>query len=104
NFVIVSSASRSDLGAEAGVFNVAFQVGGSVVGLVVLTAVAQGVEKGFGDDILPAGELSRIGYQNVYYSCVVLCAAGLLIRFFAIEAPESMHGSFFRSRSVRTAC
>ncbi|KAK8160295.1 major facilitator superfamily domain-containing protein [Phyllosticta citrichinensis] len=45
NFVVVSSASRSDQGAAAGVFNVALQVGGSVVGLAVLTAVAQGVEK-----------------------------------------------------------
>ncbi|KAH6665535.1 major facilitator superfamily-domain-containing protein [Halenospora varia] len=42
NFLIISSASKSDQGAAAGVFNVALQVGGSVVGLAVLTALAQG--------------------------------------------------------------
>ncbi|KAK8151159.1 major facilitator superfamily domain-containing protein [Phyllosticta citrichinensis] len=74
NFVVVSSASRSDQGAAAGVFNVALQVGGSVVGLAVLTAVAQGVEKRYGDERLPAGELSRF-------------------------LPESMKGSLSRSES-----
>ncbi|KAK8196382.1 hypothetical protein BKA81DRAFT_282007, partial [Phyllosticta paracitricarpa] len=96
NFVVASSASRSDQGAAAGAFNVALQVGGSVVGLAVLTAVAQGMEKRYGDKNLPAGELSRVGYQSVYYSCVVLCAVGLLISIFAIEVPESMRGSLFR--------
>ncbi|KAK8235180.1 putative aminotriazole resistance protein [Phyllosticta capitalensis] len=96
NFVVVSAASRSDQGTAAGVFNVALQVGGSVLGLAVLTAVAQGVEHRYGDAGRPAGELGHVGYQSVYYSCVVLCVVGLVISVCAIEVPESMRGSVFR--------
>ena len=93
NFVVVSSASRSDQGAAAGVFNVALQVGGSVLGLAVLTAVAEGIEKTYGDANLPQGELSTIGYRSVYYSCVILSGIGLFLSVFAITVPESMRGS-----------
>ena len=85
NFVVVSSASRSDQGAAAGVFNVALQVGGSVVGLAVLTAVAEGVEKGHDNHDLARGELSDVGYRSVYYSCIILSSIGLLLGIFAIR-------------------
>ena len=90
NFVVVSSASKSDQGTVAGVFNVALQVGGSVLGLAVITAVAQGIEEKYGDASLPAGALSNIGYRSVYYSCLILCVIGLFISLFAIDVPESM--------------
>jgi len=96
NFVVVSSASRSDQGAAAGVFNVALQVGGSVLGLAVLTAVAEGIEKTYGDANLPQGELSTIGYRSVYYSCVILSGIGLFLSVFAITVPESMRGSVWK--------
>jgi MFS family permease len=96
NFVVVSSASRSDQGAAAGVFNVALQVGGSVVGLAVLTALAQGVEKRYGGKGVPAGELSYVGYRSVYFACVGLCLIGLVLSALAIEVPECMRGSFWK--------
>lgn len=98
NFVVVSSASRSDQGAAAGVFNVALQVGGSVLGLAVLTAVAEGIEKTYGDPSLPRGELSNIGYKSVYYSCIILSGVGLLLSLFAIKVPESMQGSVWKPK------
>ncbi|KAF3005605.1 hypothetical protein E8E13_001997 [Curvularia kusanoi] len=98
NFVVVSSASRSDQGAAAGVFNVALQVGGSVLGLAVLTAVAEGIEKTYGNPDLPRGELSDIGYRSVYYSCIILSGIGLLLSLFAIKVPDSMRGSIWKPK------
>ncbi|UPX11166.1 uncharacterized protein EKO05_0001788 [Ascochyta rabiei] len=98
NFVVVSSASKSDQGAAAGVFNVALQVGGSVLGLAVLTAVAQGVEMTYGDAHLPRGELGGLGYRSVYYSCVILSGIGLFLSVFAIRVPKSMHGSIWKNK------
>ena len=90
NFVIVSSASKSDQGIVAAIFNVALQVGGSVLGLAILTAVAQGIDKRFGvGQSHPNGQLSQIGYQSVYYSCVILCGVGLFLSLFAIKIPDN---------------
>lgn len=96
NSVIVSSASRSDQGAAAGVFNTALQVGGSTLGLAVITAVAQGIQNKYGQVELANGSLGRIGYQSVYYSCAILCFIGLLLSVFAIEIPQSMQGSIWK--------
>jgi len=100
NFVVVSSASKSDQGAAAGVFNVALQVGGSILGLAVLTAIAQGIEKKYGLQDMPPGALSHVAYQSVYYSCVILCVIGLVISIFCISVPESMAGSIWKRKSV----
>ncbi|EPE32051.1 MFS general substrate transporter [Glarea lozoyensis ATCC 20868] len=96
NFVVVSTATKSDQGAAAGVFNVALQVGGSVVGLAVLTAVAQGMERKYGGGDVTDGGLTHVGYQSVYYSCVILCVVGLGLSLFAIDVAESMRGSFWK--------
>ncbi|DAA78966.1 TPA_exp: Uncharacterized protein A8136_2751 [Trichophyton benhamiae CBS 112371] len=92
NFVVISSASKSDQGVVAGVFNVALQVGGSVLGLAVLTAVADGINKKYGDS--KAGVLSLVGYQSVYYSCTILCAVALVLSL-VIEVPDAMKGSIW---------
>lgn len=90
NFVVVSSASKSDQGVVAAVFNVALQVGGSVLGLAILTAVAQGMDQKYGTkQSHPGGQLSEVGYQSVYYSCIILCAFGLFLSLFAIKIPEN---------------
>ena len=90
NFVVVSSASKSDQGVVAAIFNVALQVGGSVLGLAVLTAVAQGIDKKYGGGQPHAeGQLSEVGYQSVYYSCIILCGIGLFLSLFAIKVPDS---------------
>lgn len=90
NFVVVSSASKSDQGVVAAVFNVALQVGGSVLGLAILTAVAQGIDKKFGiGQSRPNGQFSQVGYQSVYYSCIILCGVGLFLSLFAIKIPDS---------------
>ncbi|KAM0803216.1 major facilitator superfamily domain-containing protein [Usnea florida] len=90
NFVVVSSASKSDQGVVAAIFNVALQVGGSVLGLAVLTAVAQGIDKKYGIRQPHAeGQLSEVGYQSVYYSCIILCGIGLFLSLFAIKVPDS---------------
>ena len=99
NFLVVSSASKSDQGAVAGVFNVALQVGGSVLGLAVVTAVAQGVQEKFGKGDLSLGSLSKIGYESVYYTCAALSAVALLVCMFAIEIPEGMRGSLWMKRA-----
>lgn len=96
NFVVVSSASAADQGAVAGVFNVALQVGGSVLGLAVITAIAQGIQKRYGDPSVPKDSYSRIGYQSAYYSCVILCFIALLLSVFAIEIPERMQGTLWK--------
>ncbi|KAJ1705463.1 aminotriazole resistance protein [Aspergillus flavus] len=96
NFVIVSSASRADQGAVAGVFNLALQVGGSVLGLAVITAIAQGIQRRYGEPSLPKDAYGRIGYQSAYYSCVILCFVALLLSVFAIDIPPSMQGTVWK--------
>ncbi|KAF4302306.1 hypothetical protein GTA08_BOTSDO09611 [Botryosphaeria dothidea] len=89
NVIIVSAATRSDQGAAAGVFNVALQVGGSVVGLAGLTALAQGVEERYGDGRMIVGEA---GYRGVYYGCLGLCVVGLVVGAFGVDVPEGIGG------------
>ena len=90
NFVVISSASKSDQGVVAAIFNVALQVGGSVLGLAILTAVAQGIDKKYGSpQSHPEGQLSQVGYQSVYYSCIILCGVGFFLSLFAIKIPDS---------------
>ena len=96
NFVVVSSASKSDQGAVAGVFNVALQVGGSVLGLAVLTAVADGINQRLGGPDADPDRLSKIGYQSVYYSCIILCVLALALSLFAVKVPDSMKGSIWK--------
>lgn len=90
NFVVVSSASKSDQGVVAAVFNVALQVGGSVLGLAILTAVAQGMDRMYGTKQSHLdGQLSEVGYKSVYYSCIILCGVGLFLSLFGIKIPDS---------------
>ena len=99
NFVVVSSASKSDQGVIAAIFNVALQVGGSVLGLAIVTAVAQGVDDRYGNKQSHTdGQLSEIGYRSVYYSCIILCGLGLFLSLFAIKIPNS--GSFANKDSI----
>lgn len=95
NFVVVSSASKSDQGAVAGVFNVALQVGGSVLGLAVLTAMADSINTRFGKSGASPGELSQVGYRSVYYSCIILSAIALMISLFGVRVPDAMRGSIW---------
>ncbi|KAK2877849.1 hypothetical protein FQN49_001142 [Arthroderma sp. PD_2] len=96
NFIVVSAASKANQGVAAGVFNVALQVGGSVLGLAVVTAIAQGIQRKYGDPSSKQGVFGHIGYQSVYYSCAILCFIGLLLSVFAVEVPESMQGSIWK--------
>lgn len=90
--MVVSSASRSDQGAVAGVFNVALQVGGSVLGLAVLTALAQEI----GGRDAQEGGLELVGFRTVYWACGALCGIGLLVSLFAVEAPEGLRGRIWK--------
>ena len=99
NYVVVSSASKSDQGVVAAIFNVALQVGGSVLGLAIVTAVAQGVDEKYGNKQPHTdGQLSEIGYRSVYYSCIILCGLGLFLSLFAIKIPNS--GSLANNNSI----
>ena len=80
----------------------ALQIGGSVLGLAVLTAVAQGIEKVYGKATSPSGTFSQIGFQSVYYSCVILSGISLLLSVFAIQVPESMKGSYWKKSQAST--
>lgn len=84
NFIVISSAPKSDQGAVAGVFNVAVQVGGAVFGLAVLTAVHDGVIKGHHGD---ASSAALAGYRAVYYGCMIISAIGLLLSLVFIKPP-----------------
>ena len=89
NFIVVSSASKPNQGIVAAIFNVALQVGGSVLGLAIMTAVAPGMDERYGSQQShPVGQLSEIGYQSVYYSCISLCRIGLFFSLFAIKIPD----------------
>ncbi|KAF3479628.1 aminotriazole resistance protein [Arthroderma uncinatum] len=89
NFIVVSSASKANQGVAAGVFNVALQVGGSVLGLAVVTAIAQGVQHKYGDPSTEHGGIGHVGYRSVYYSCSILCFIGLVLSVFAIQVPDA---------------
>ena len=105
NFVVVSGASASNQGIAAGVFNVALQVGGSVLGLAVLTAIAQGINHKYGGASSSSSNapLSEVAFQSVYYSCIILCAISLALSVFAVKVPESMRGSIWRKPEVKAA-
>lgn len=98
NFVVISSASASDQGAVAGVFNLALQVGGSVLGLAVMTAVANGMNARLGGLGANSTSLSEIGYQSVYYSCIILCSIALFLSLLAIKVPEAMRGTIWKTK------
>ena len=98
NFIVVSSVAKADQGVAAGVFNVALQVGGSVLGLAILTAVAQGIDKQYGSRS-GNGVLSELGYRSVYYSCVILCGIGLLLSLFVVRVPENLSGRLWKKRA-----
>jgi len=83
NFVVVSSARKTDQGATSAVFNVALQVGGSVLGLAVFTAVAEGISRRYGEPMKE--RVNQVGYRAVYYSCIILCVIGLLLSLFAVR-------------------
>ncbi|EEQ31790.1 drug resistance transporter EmrB/QacA [Microsporum canis CBS 113480] len=95
NFVVVSNANKSDQGVVAGVFNVALQVGGSVLGLAVLTSVANGINGRYSSGNAE-GKLSLIGYQSVYYSCIILCAVALALSL-VVKIPDAMKGSLWKN-------
>lgn len=95
NFVVVSSASKNDQGAVAGVFNVFLQVGGSICGLAVLTAMADSIDHRFGTHSGNHEMLSQVGYRSVYYSCLILSFVALLISLFCVRVPEAMRGTIW---------
>lgn len=100
NFVVASSASKSDQGAAASIFNVALQVGGSVLGLAVLTAIAEGIQRTYGGPEVPSASLGDVGFRSVYYSCVILCGIGFFLSVFAIKVPDSMRGSIWGKQAA----
>lgn len=83
NFVVVSIALPEDQGTAAGVFNVALQVGGSILGLVVLTEIAQALDDSNMDTAADT-RISESGLRAVYYTCIVLSGVGLLLSVCAI--------------------
>lgn len=92
NTVVVSQATKGEQGAAAGVFNVALQVGGSVVGLAVLTVVDKAVASKYG---------SEMGWRVVYYCCVGLCAVGLGIAWLGVKIEgEGLRGKVWKKRVV----
>lgn len=98
NFVVVSSASKSDQGAVAAVFNVFLQVGGSICGLAVLTAMSNSIDRPFGTHSGSPEMLSPVGYKSVYYSCLILSFVALLISLLCVRVPEAIRGSIWNKR------
>jgi MFS family permease len=88
NFVAVSSARKTDQGTASALFNVALQVGGSVLGLAVLTAVAEGISKRYGTE--RGARVNEVGYRAVYYSCAILCVLGLILSVLGTQRKTGM--------------
>ncbi|KAI3325277.1 MFS general substrate transporter [Xylariaceae sp. AK1471] len=74
---VVISASAEDQGSVAGVFNMCLNVGGAVLGVAVLTVVADSVTSQHGGSNLVEARLR--GYQAAYYGAVAWAALGTLI-------------------------
>ncbi|KAI8623057.1 aminotriazole resistance protein [Xylariaceae sp. FL1651] len=79
---VVISASAEDQGSVAGVFNMALNVGGAVLGVALLTVIANGVASMNGGDQLLEARLR--GYQAAYYGAVAWAALGALISLYAV--------------------
>ncbi|TGJ85542.1 hypothetical protein E0Z10_g3219 [Xylaria hypoxylon] len=79
---VVISASAEDQGSVAGVFNMALNVGGAVLGVAVLTVISNSVADQHGGTLLVEARLR--GYQAAYYGAVTWAALGTLVSLYSV--------------------
>ncbi|KAI1422719.1 aminotriazole resistance protein [Xylaria sp. FL1777] len=79
---VVISASAEDQGSVAGVFNMALNVGGAVLGVAVLTVISNSVALQHGGSALVEARLR--GYQAAYYGAVAWAALGTLVSIYSV--------------------
>ncbi|KAF2971663.1 hypothetical protein GQX73_g1883 [Xylaria multiplex] len=79
---VVISASAEDQGSVAGVFNMALNVGGAVLGVAVLTVISNSVADQHGGSLLVEARLR--GYQAAYYGAVAWAALGTLVSIYSV--------------------
>ncbi|KAI1348882.1 aminotriazole resistance protein [Xylaria sp. FL0043] len=79
---VVISASAEDQGSVAGVFNMALNVGGAVLGVAVLTVISNSVALQHGGSTLVEARLR--GYQAAYYGAVAWAALGTIVSIYSV--------------------
>ncbi|KAI0419622.1 aminotriazole resistance protein [Xylaria grammica] len=79
---VVISASAQDQGSVAGVFNMALNVGGAVLGVAVLTVISNSVADQHGGTLVVEARLR--GYQAAYYGAVAWAALGTLVSIYSV--------------------
>ncbi|KAJ2986632.1 hypothetical protein NUW58_g4934 [Xylaria curta] len=79
---VVTSSPAEDQGSVAGVFNMALNVGGAVLGVAVLTVISNSVtfQKGGSHSV----EARLLGYQAAYYGAVAWAALGTLVSIYSV--------------------
>lgn len=60
--------------------------------------MANSIDGQFGKPSDNHGMLSQVGYKGVYYSCLILSFAALLISLFCVRVPEAMRGTIWNKR------
>ncbi|KAI0425841.1 aminotriazole resistance protein [Xylaria sp. FL1042] len=99
---VVISASAEDQGSVAGVFNMALNVGGAVLGVAVLTVISNSVALQHGGSTLVEARLR--GYQAAYYGAVAWAALGTLISIYSVVTHyKSERGDSSGAASTRTS-
>jgi MFS family permease len=86
SYIAMSSADKKHQGMIAGIYNVALQVGGSMLGLAIFLTVGEAMSLGSGGPTTD-GSLRPIGYQAVYYSSAIMSGVGLLAALIFIKSP-----------------
>lgn len=74
NYTLLMSCRQEDQGIASGIFNVAIQVGGVVIGLAVTTAIATGVDGG--------NETRVEGYRAAFLTATAAATIGLLLGIY----------------------
>jgi hypothetical protein len=77
----------------------AIQVGGSVFGLAILAAVAQAMNRKYGENESPEKGLGDVEYRSVYYSCMILSVVGLFLSIVVVKVLDGMSGSIWRNKA-----
>ncbi|PSR81371.1 aminotriazole resistance protein [Coniella lustricola] len=80
--IVVTSAPPEDQGSVAGVFNMSLNIGGAVLGMAILTVVANSVTNSHGGQSFIGARLR--GYQASYYGAIAWSVLATLISAYLV--------------------
>ena len=90
NVVVVGSAKPEDQGSVSGVYNMCLNVGGAVLGVAVVTVVANSVTDGKGG-VGKAGARLK-GYRAGYWACVGMCGVAGMVSVWGMRVGKGQDG------------